>query len=81
MVDSYIHVEVLNLHPGAELQHFKHNRILGNQMIMSYMYERWMSGFGHELILGCSKSFGRTPEIITEKMSEDEVNLKVKRFD
>lgn len=69
MVDSHIHVEVLNLHPGAELQHFKHNRILGNQMIMSYMSERWMSGFG------------RTPEIITEKMSEDEVNLKIKRFD
>ena len=81
MVDSYIHKEVMKLYPDAELQHFKHNRIPYNQMIMSYISERWMSGFGHGLILGCFKSFGKTPETVTEKIREYEVNFKIKRFD
>jgi hypothetical protein len=56
-VDSYIHVEVRKLHPGAELPQFitvEHNE---DSLIMDYISSRKMEDFGVGLMRGCEEFF------------------------
>lgn len=56
-IDGIIHVEVLKLHPTAELPRFKYEDNAANELIMNYQSPRKLCALATGLILGSAEHY------------------------
>ena len=73
-IESYIHVEVLKLHPDAELPSFDYDSAGNDQLIMIYRSVRPFADLAEGLIEGCAEHYGETIEIAREDQSQGDEN-------
>ncbi|WP_232243034.1 heme NO-binding domain-containing protein [Paenibacillus sp. GSMTC-2017] len=62
-VDSYIHVEVRKLYPGAELPTFQYDTSISGMLIMTYSSSRPFADLAEGLINGCIAHYGESIEM------------------
>lgn len=69
-VDSYIHVEVRKLYPGAELPAFEYETPVPGTLIMSYRSSRPFADLAEGLIKGCIQYYGENINMVRENLDE-----------
>ncbi|NOV04372.1 hypothetical protein GC097_30810 [Paenibacillus sp. LMG 31457] len=69
-VDSYIHVEVRKLYPGAELPAFEYETPVPGTLIMSYRSSRPFADLAEGLINGCIQYYGENINMVRENLDE-----------
>ncbi|MDQ6423112.1 heme NO-binding domain-containing protein [Paenibacillus sp. LHD-117] len=69
-VDSYIHVEVRKLYPGAELPSFEFDASVPGQLIMIYRSARPFADLAEGLILGCIEHYGERIELRRDNLTD-----------
>lgn len=67
-VDSYIHVEVRKLYPGAELPAFEYDTSVPGTLIMTYRSSRPFADLAEGLIMGCIQYYGEQISIARENL-------------
>ncbi|CAH1215688.1 hypothetical protein PAECIP111891_04288 [Paenibacillus allorhizoplanae] len=69
-VDSYIHVEVRKLYPGAELPAFEYDTSVEGTLIMIYRSSRPFADLAEGLINGCIQHYGEAINVVRENLEE-----------
>ncbi|OCT13172.1 hypothetical protein A8709_20735 [Paenibacillus pectinilyticus] len=69
-VDSYIHVEVRKLYPGAELPAFEYDTSVAGTLIMTYRSSRPFADLAEGLINGCIQYYGEPITMVRENLEE-----------
>ena len=75
-VDSYIHVEVRKLYPGAELPAFEYNRPDDRTLEIVYKSSRPFADLCEGLMNECISHFGEDVQVEREDLSNDGTNAK-----
>jgi hypothetical protein len=65
-IEGTIHVEVLKLHPDAELPKFKADIVSDREMLLHYQSSRPFADLAHGLIAGCARHYGEDMTIERE---------------
>lgn len=71
-VETYIHVEVLKLYPGAQLPSFEHEMLDSRTMALTYQSERSLADLAEGLILGCFEYYGEEVELSRESIAAED---------
>lgn len=69
-VESHIHVEVLKLHPDAELPSFDWQELPDGRVAMVYRSSRPFADLAEGLIQGCGEHFGETLAVRREPLAD-----------
>lgn len=77
-IENIIHAEVLKLYPDANLPKFD-VQIDGDQLIMTYHSNRHFADLAEGLIIGASKHFNETFEIIKTNLDENSTEFRITR--
>lgn len=67
-VDSYIHVEVRKLYPGAELPAFEYDTSTPGTLIMTYRSSRPFADLAEGLIGGCIQHYGEQIQVARDNL-------------